>query len=141
MPIPFRIISVGTPRSDRTGAVVSAGFTTPLNYIRNSVKVVVNMYDGSVRFYVMDQTDPVLAVYRRAFPGVFLSLDHLSNDLKLHLRCPEDMFAIQAEQYRLFHMTDPQVFYNQEDLWQFPKENYEGESHFMRPYYVLTAGK
>jgi uncharacterized protein len=124
-------------RSYGNGSVIAAGFTAPLNYIRNSVKVVVNMYSGAVRFYVMDPDDPVLAVYRRAFPGVFLPVDRLSNDLRKHLRYPEDMFAIQATQYRLFHMTDPQVFYNQEDLWQFPQETYGGATHSMRPYYVL----
>lgn len=111
--------------------------TGPLNYIRNSVKVVVDMYDGTARFYVMDASDPVLAVYRRAFPNTFADLSQLPADLKSHLRYPEDLFAIQAEQYRLFHMTDPQVFYNQEDLWQFPIEQYEGRTEFMQPYYVL----
>jgi Uncharacterised protein family (UPF0182) len=70
------------------------------------------MYDGTVSFYIMDPQDPVLAVYRRAFPGVFKDLDQLSADLKKHLRYPEDLFAIQADQYKTFHMTDPQVFYN-----------------------------
>jgi uncharacterized membrane protein (UPF0182 family) len=111
--------------------------TPGLNYIRNSVKVVIDMYDGTVRFYVMDPSDPVLALYRRAFPGTLSDLAELSGDLKSHLRYPEDLFAVQTEEYRLFHMTDPQVFYNQEDLWQFPRENYEGETHLMRPYYVL----
>jgi uncharacterized membrane protein (UPF0182 family) len=124
--------------SGRTGAMVGAGFTAPLNYIRNSVKIVVDMYSGSVRFYVVDPNDPILAAYQRALPGVFLALDQLPADLRNHLRYPQDIFAIQAEQYRLFHMTDPQVFYNQEDLWQFPMENYQGGSHFMRPYYVLV---
>jgi uncharacterized protein len=123
--------------TSETGGEVPAGFDGLLNYIRNSVKVVVDMYDGTVRFYVMDPTDPVLAAYRRAFPSAFLDLGALPNDLKNHLRYPEDLFAIQAEEYKAFHMTDPQVFYNQEDLWQFPRERYEGESHFMRPYYVL----
>ena len=98
----------------------AAGFEEGLNYIRNSVKVVVDMYDGTVRFYVMDPNDPVLAVYQRAFPGVFLDLDQLSADLKTHLRYPEDLFSIQADQYRTFHMTVPQVFYNREDLWVSP---------------------
>ena len=105
-----------------------AGFGDNLNYIRNSVKVVVDMYDGTVSFYVMDPQDPVLAVYRRAFPGVFKDLDQLSADLKRHLRYPEDLFAIQADQYKTFHMTDPQVFYNREDLWVTPKETYAGQS-------------
>ena len=108
-----------------------------VNYIRNSVKVVVDMYDGTVSFYVMDPEDPVLAVYRRAFPGVFNHLSQLSDDLKNHLRYPEDLFAVQANQYKTFHMTDPQVFYNQEDLWASPMETYAGEIQLMKPYYIL----
>jgi len=73
-----------------------------INYIRNSVKAVVDMYDGTVSFYIMDPNDPVLAVYRRAFPGVFKDLADLSADLKSHLRYPEDLFAIQAAQYETF---------------------------------------
>ena len=114
-----------------------AGFGDNLNYIRNSVKVVVDMYDGTVSFYVMDPQDPILAVYRRAFPGVFKDLDQLSADLKKHLRYPEDLFAIQADQYKTFHMTDPQVFYNREDLWVAPKETYAGQLQPMEPYYIL----
>lgn len=108
-----------------------------LNYIRNSVKVVVDMYDGTVSFYVMDPNDPVLAVYRRTFPGVFKDLSQLSPDLKSHLRYPEDLFAIQTHEYKSFHMTDPQVFYNREDLWASPKEEYNGNVLSMDPYYIL----
>ncbi len=115
----------------------TAGFGDTLNYIRNSVKVVVDMYDGSVQFYVMDAKDPVLAVYRQAFPGVFKSLDQLSPDLKAHLRYPEDLFSIQADEYRTFHMTDPQVFYNREDLWVAPTETYAGKPMPMEPNYIL----
>ena len=113
------------------------GIATGLNYIRNSVKVIVDMYDGTVSFYVMDPHDPVLAVYRRAFPGVFKDLNQLSPDLKLHLRYPQDLFAVQAAQYQTFHMTDPQVFYNREDLWVPPQEKYQGEVGPMEPYYIL----
>ncbi|MGB8495646.1 MAG: UPF0182 family protein [Candidatus Acidiferrum sp.] len=115
----------------------AAAFGEGLNYIRNSVKVVVDMYDGTVRFYVMDPNDPVLAVYRRAFPGVFKDLNQLSADLKAHLRYPEDLFSIQADLYRTFHMTVPQVFYNREDLWVLPREQYAGEVAPMPPYYIL----
>ncbi len=115
----------------------AAAFDQGLNYIRNSVKVVVDMYDGAVRFYVMDPNDPVLAVYRRAFPGVFKDLNQLSSDLKAHLRYPEDLFSIQADQYRTFHMTVPQVYYNREDLWVLPQENYAGTVAPMQPYYIL----
>jgi uncharacterized membrane protein (UPF0182 family) len=109
-----------------------------LNYIRNSVKAVVDMYDGSVRFYVMDPKDPVLAAYRLAFPGVFNDLSAISPDLKRHLRYPEDLFGVQAYQYRTFHMTDPQVFYNREDLWTAPMEKYAGQAQPMDPYYILA---
>jgi uncharacterized membrane protein (UPF0182 family) len=108
-----------------------------LNYIRNSVKVIVDMYNGTVSFYIMDPHDPVLALYQRAFPGVFHNLSDLSADLKLHLRYPQDLFAIQATQYQSFHMTDPQVFYNREDLWAPPQEKYDGKLTPMEPYYIL----
>jgi uncharacterized membrane protein (UPF0182 family) len=116
----------------------STGAFDGLNYIRNSVKVVVDMYDGTVRFYVMDPNDPVLAVYRQAFPGVFNDLSTISPDLKKHLRYPENLFTVQADQYRTFHMTDPQVFYNREDLWTAPMEKYEGQAQPMEPYYILA---
>jgi len=96
-----------------------------------------HMYDGTVYFYVMDPHDPVLAMYRSAFPDVFKDLDQLSPDLKLHLRYPRDLFGIQAAQYASFHMTDPQVFYNREDLWVAPQEKYGGKVTPMEPYYIL----
>jgi len=114
-----------------------AGTGENLNYIRNSVKIIVSMYDGTVQFYVMDPKDPILAAYRRAFPGVFQSLDQLSPDLKSHLRYPEDLFAIQSDEYKTFHMTNPQVFYNREDLWVAPQETYAGVQQAMQPYYML----
>ncbi|MFZ0931403.1 MAG: UPF0182 family protein [Syntrophobacteraceae bacterium] len=117
--------------------LLAVTFGEGLNYIRNSVKAVVDMYDGTVRFYVMDTNDPVLAVYRRAFPGLFKDLNQLSADLKTHLRYPEDLFSIQADQYRTFHMTVPQVFYNREDLWVLSKEKYAGNVLSMEPYYIL----
>jgi len=108
-----------------------------LNYIRNSVKAIVDVYDGSVQLYVMDPNDPVLALYRRAFPGAFKDLADMPQDLKKHLRYPEDLFAIQADLYRTYHMTAPQVFYNQEDLWDFPQEKYAGSAIPLEPYYIL----
>jgi len=125
------------PDTGGTKARAPTAFEDGLNYIRNSVKIVVDMYDGTVLFYVIDAKEPVLAIYRRAFPGVFKDLSELSEDLKKHLRYPEDLFAVQAEQYRTFHMTDPQVFYNREDLWELPLERYAGEVQPMRPYYIL----
>jgi uncharacterized membrane protein (UPF0182 family) len=117
--------------------VQTSGSAQDMNYIRNSVKAVVDMYDGTVSFYVMDPKDPVLSMYQRAFPGVFKDLSELPADLKAHLRYPEDLFGIQAAEYATFHMTDPQVFYNREDLWVPPQEKYEGAVNPMEPYYML----
>jgi uncharacterized membrane protein (UPF0182 family) len=108
-----------------------------VSYIRNSVKVLVDAYDGSVLFYVMDPDDPVLTLYRQAFPGAFRKLGDLPQDLRAHLRYPEDLFSIQTEMYTTYHMTDPQVFYNQEDLWASPQEKYAGTAVPMEPYYIL----
>ena len=95
------------------------------------------MYDGTVSLYAMDSKDPVLGMYERAFPGVFKDLSDLPADLKAHLRYPEDLFGIQSTQYETFHMTDPQVFYNREDLWVPPQEKYDGAVNPMDPYYML----
>jgi uncharacterized membrane protein (UPF0182 family) len=115
----------------------ASGTAQGSNYIRNSVKIVVDMYNGGVSFYIMDPKDPVLNVYRKAFPGVFKDLTDLSAGLKAHLRYPQDLFAIQASEYSTFHMTDPQVFYNREDLWVAPEEKYDGAVNPMEPYYIL----
>jgi len=92
------------------------------------------LYDGTVRLYVMDPNDPVLAVYRRAFPAFSKTSSELSADLKAHLRYPEDLFSIQDRPYTTFHMTVPQVFYNREDLWVLPNETYAGKVAPMESY-------
>ena len=111
----------------------AAGF----NYIRNSVKVVVDAFDGDLTFYVMDPEDPVLSVYRKAMPALFSSLDDMPADVRRHLRYPQDLFEAQVDKYNVYHMTVPQVFYNGEDLWTAPREKYGGEVIDMKPYYVL----
>ena len=93
-----------------------------INYIRNSVKVVIDAYNGTVTFYVADAADPIIATYRRIFPSLFKPFDAMPPDLQKHIRYPEDLFNIQAQQYRAYHMDAPEVFYNREDLWQFPRE-------------------
>jgi len=112
------------------------------NYIRNSVKIVIDAYDGSVDFYVADSSDPILATYRRIFPKLFKPLDAMPPDLKKHIRYPEDLFLVQAQMYQAYHMDVPEVFYNREDLWQFPREQ-TGIGGFrgsgvgrMPPYYI-----
>jgi hypothetical protein len=88
------------------------------NYIRNAVKATISAYDGRVKFYVADSTDPLIQAYTRIFPGIFQPLDAMPSDLRSHIRYPEDFFSIQARKYAAFHMTDPRVFYNKEDLWR-----------------------
>ena len=112
-------------------------FRLAFNYIRNSVKVIVDAYEGTVSFYVIDPEDPVLRAYRNAFPDVFQGLEGMTEDLKSHLRYPEDLFTIQVDKFRTYHMTLPQVFYNREDLWTVPKEKYAGTPQPMSPYYIL----
>jgi uncharacterized protein len=90
---------------------------TPVNYMRNSVKAVIDAYDGSTTFYVFDSTDPIIAAYRGIFPGLFKDASAMPAALRKHVRYPEQLLKLQAEVYGLYHMTDPEVFYNREDLW------------------------
>lgn len=92
------------------------------NYIRNSVKAVVDAYDGTVRFYVVDPSDPLVATARKIFPDLFRDLEGMPEGLRKHLRYPLYLFNTQAERYMAYHMEDPQVFYNKEDLWERPQE-------------------
>ena len=113
------------------------------NYIRNSVKVVIDAYNGSVDFYVTDPADPVIATYWRIFPELFKPFEAMPADLQKHVRYPEDLFLIQAQMYRAYHMDAPEVFYNREDLWQFPRQptgSYgvdAGDGARMAPYYII----
>ena len=108
-----------------------------INYIRNSVKAVVNAYTGETDFYVADPEDPVIRTWGLVYPGMFKPLSEMPRELHAHIRYPEDFFLIQADIYRTYHMTDPAVFYNREDLWNFPRENYADETTQMQPYYVI----
>ncbi|MGC2526937.1 MAG: UPF0182 family protein [Candidatus Acidiferrum sp.] len=89
----------------------------PVNYMRNSVKAVVDAYNGTTTFYVFDSEDPILAAYRRVFPSLFKDAAAMPADLRKHVRYPEMLLNVQAAAYGLYHMTDPEVFYNREDLW------------------------
>lgn len=108
-----------------------------INYIRNSVKVVVDAYTGDTDFYVADPEDPIIKTWQRVFPAMFKPMSAMPAELRAHIRYPEDFFLIQADTFRTYHMTDPQVFYNREDLWGFPRENYAGQTVPMQPYYVI----
>jgi uncharacterized membrane protein (UPF0182 family) len=107
------------------------------NYIRNSVKATVDAYDGTVTYYVADPTDPVINTYARAFPGLLLPLAAMPKDLQPHVRYPEDLFAVQARMYAVYHMQDPQVFYNKEDLWTIPRLPQDGRDREMGPYFTI----
>ena len=109
-----------------------------LNYIRNSVKVVTDAYHGTVDFYVFDEDDPIINAYRSFYPDLFRDQSELPEVLSRHLRYPQDMFDIQVSKYTRYHMTTPQVFYNNEDLWTRPREHYGGREQAMQPYYLLT---
>jgi uncharacterized membrane protein (UPF0182 family) len=113
------------------------------NYIRNSVKVVIDAYNGTVALYVADAADPIVGTYQRIFPGLFRPFAAMPPDLQRHIRYPEDLFTVQAQQYRAYHMNAPEVFYNREDLWQFPLEpptldriNADSGTR-MAPYYIM----
>jgi len=108
-----------------------------LNYIRNSVKIVVDAYNGSVDFYLMDSSDPIAATYGRIFPALFKPFAAMPADLQKHIRYPEDMFLIQAQLYQTYHMEAADVFYNREDLWQFPRQPGGGGTARMVPYYII----
>lgn len=106
------------------------------NYIRNSVKVVVDAYNGDVTFYSIDETDPILQTWQKVFPGLFRPINQMPTSLRSHIRYPVDLFRIQSQSLLTYHMTDPQVFYNREDQWQIPNEIYGGESQPVEPYYL-----
>jgi hypothetical protein len=113
-----------------------------VNYMRNSVKVVVDAYNGTTTFYVFDNADPVLAAYRRIFPSLFKDAAAMSQDLRRHVRYSEALFRLQSEVYGLYHMTNPEVFFNREDLWTVATEtgsDSEGEqtAQEMPPNFVL----
>ncbi|MFN8512112.1 MAG: UPF0182 family protein [Chloroflexia bacterium] len=109
------------------------------SYIRNSVKVTVDAYTGEMRFYVVDEQDPLLRTYRAIYPDLFTPLSAAPAGLAAHFRYPEDLFEMQARVYTRYHMTDPQAFYNQGDLWAIAKETYDTQVQPMEPYYVTLT--
>ena len=108
-----------------------------LNYIRNSVKVTVDAFDGTMVFYVVDPADPLIRAWARAFPRLFTPFERMPANLRAHVRYPEDLFTLQAKMYGTYHMQDPQVFYNKEDLWTIPRLTQEGRDREMEPYFTI----
>ncbi len=108
-----------------------------INYVRNSVKIVVDAFEGSVKFYVFDSDDPVIQTWSNIFGGLFLDRADMPEEFERHVRYPADMLLIQGLVYAKYHMTDPAVFYNQEDLWVRATENYYGTVQPVEPYYII----
>lgn len=129
------IAQVQTPQRGQQVQQVRTG--RRYNYIRNSVKVVISAYDGSLRYFVSDTQDPMIGVYGAIFPGLFAPMSGIPDSLKSHVRYPEDFFKAQAEMYRTFHMQDPQVYYNREDLWSVPMELFADNRQPVEPYYLI----
>ena len=115
----------------------SAPSANGLNYIRNSVKVITDAYNGTTEFYVSDPRDPLVQTLARAYPGLLRPLDAMRTDLRQHLRYPETIFAIQAAMFSTYHMTNPVVFYNKEDQWEIPAIDIDGNPQLMQPYYTI----
>lgn len=108
-----------------------------INYIRNSAKVLIDAYNGSVTFYIADTSDPLIKTYASIFPNLFVPMAQMPPWVRQRIRYPEDLFRIQSELYRTYHMRDVNVFYNKEDLWQVPNETFSGNTQPVEPYYVV----
>lgn len=108
------------------------------NYIRNSVKAVVDAYHGSIDFYVFDERDPLIATYQAMFPGLFKPNEQMPDSLREHVRYPQDLFTVQTQMLLQYHMKDPVVFYNKEDQWSVPMQTSFGKTDVLRPYYIVA---
>ncbi|MFO8065142.1 MAG: UPF0182 family protein, partial [Spirochaetia bacterium] len=128
--------STNYPYSERYAG--SLGRFGGANYIRNSVKVVVDAYDGSMDFYAMDSDDIILSAYDSAFPELFTPFEEMPPYLKRHIRYPVDFFTVQAEMYRTYNMEDVASFYQREDVWEFATERYRAGFQSVRPYYIMV---
>ena len=108
-----------------------------LNYIRNSVKVAVNAFDGSTTFYLLDEDDPIAKAYDNIYPDLFTPFDEMPLQLAAHIRYPMDLFTVQSLMFTTYHITDPDSLFNREDLWAIPTEKFIGDEQAMEPYYVV----
>jgi uncharacterized membrane protein (UPF0182 family) len=109
------------------------------NYMRNPIKVVINAYDGRVTFYQIDGADPLANAWGKIYKGLFTPGDQMPADLRAHMRYPEDLYSVQADVLTIYHMKDPQIFYNKEDVWEIPMEIYGAEEIPVVPYYEVLA--
>jgi len=135
-PTPYSEMKIMEPRGQGLETAESGHF----NYLRNAVKATVDAYNGDVRFYVTDETDPLIRCYRKAFPRLFRDKAEIPAELVKHLRYPEDLFSAQARKWTRYHVTEPDVFYGRSDVWAIPEERLEGGRGAtvpMQPYYVV----
>ena len=126
--------SANYPYSTPTTSAINLG---DFNYVRNSVKIVIDAYNGSVTFYLAEPDDPLIKTIGKIFPGLLRPLADMPSDLRAHVRYPEDIFRVQTQLYATYHMTNPQVFYNKEDQWQIPFLEIGQNSVPMTPYYTV----
>jgi uncharacterized membrane protein (UPF0182 family) len=132
-------MELGTAAQDSlTGAGTTALPDEQFNYIRNSVKATVDAYDGTVTLYAWNEDDPVLQTYMKAFPGVVQPKSKMSDELKSHIRYPEDLFKVQRDVLTRYHVSDPVDFYNQNDRWQIPDDPTQDTNQDQPPYYILA---
>ncbi|MBI4706145.1 MAG: UPF0182 family protein [Deltaproteobacteria bacterium] len=142
-PDPYLVISEGRIFWIQDAYTTSSHYpySTPaangINYIRNSVKVVVDAYHGTTRLYLADPRDPLAATVGKIYPGLLRPLDEMPADLRRHIRYPEGIFTLQTAMYSTYHMTNPAVFYNKEDQWDVPALDVEGQAQVMQPYYTI----
>ena len=142
-PDPYLVISDGRLLWLQDGYTVSGRYpySSPapngINYIRNSVKATVDAYHGTVAFYLIDEQDPIALTYQRIFPTLFRPLAEMPEDMRTRLRYPQGIFSVQAAMYATYHMTNPAVFYNKEDLWDIPTTDAEPQAQGMQPYYTI----
>lgn len=113
-----------------------------INYIRNSIKVIIDAYDGTTNFYLIDDKDPLAVTYSKIFPGLFKSYNEIPAGFVEHFRYPEDIFTVQLEVYKKYHMSDARVFYNKEDLWSVAGESQDANGNVtgagLAPSYIIT---
>jgi len=111
-------------------------FSEAINYIRNSVKIVIDAYNGSANFYITDPGDPIIQAYRRAYPGFFKDISSMDEELRSHIRYPQDIFEIQMAMFARYHQTNPENFYKQDDAWRFSRTFRNGAEKIIHPYYL-----
>ncbi len=113
-------------------------YNDEFNYIRNSVKVTIDAYDGTLTYYLADPGDPIAATYGRIFPGLFTPMEEMPESIRRHLRYPEDIFTVQMEQYKTYHIDNVDDFFKREDVWEVSTETYDvNRSQPLTPYYVI----